>query len=297
MSEIQNYSQVLVLSGKGGTGKTTFAASISKLTKNKIVIDCDVDAANLYLLLNPEIEAQQQFYGGKKAEIDSENCNECGFCEEICRFDAIHNFRVDVISCEGCGFCAKVCPEQAISFDFHKTGDFYSCVLEDESKFIYEKLIPGEGNSGKLVSEIKKAATDNISEVIEWIIIDGPPGIGCPVNASLSGTDFVVIVAEPTLSGLHDLTRLLELLKKMKYTHGIIINKFDLNLEVTEKINELAKMNNVDVLGYLPFHHDFVRSLQLGKTIVEFNLEIGKQIENIWLGITRHINNKKGFIK
>lgn len=293
MDEIQNYSQVLVLSGKGGTGKTTFTASISKLIKNKIVIDCDVDAANLYLLLKPVIETQKQFYGGKKAVIDSDSCNECGICEEICRFEAIHNFKVDVISCEGCGFCAKVCPEQAISFNYHKTGDFYSGVLEDESKFIYAKLIPGEGNSGKLVSEIKKAATDNISETTEWIIIDGPPGIGCPVNASLSGTDFVVIVAEPTLSGLHDLTRLLELLNKMKYAYGIIINKFDLNLEVTEKINDLANMYKVDVLGYLPFHYDFVRSLQLGKTIVEYNLEIRKQIENIWTGIKSHINKRK----
>jgi MinD superfamily P-loop ATPase len=297
VNEIQNYNQVLVLSGKGGTGKTTFTASISKLVENKIVIDCDVDAANLYLLLKPEIKNQKEFYGGKKAVINSDSCSKCGLCEDICRFDAIHNFQVDLISCEGCGFCARVCPDQAISFDYHKTGDFYSGELEDKSNFFYAKLIPGEGNSGKLVAEIKKTAANNISEKIEWIIIDGPPGIGCPVNASLSGTDFVVIVSEPTLSGLHDLKRLLELLKTMKYAHGIIINKFDLNLAVTESIKKMASENNIEVLGYLPFHHDFVRSLQLGKTIVEFNNELGKQIENIWSGISNHINNLKGIKK
>ena len=293
MNKIQNYSQIVILSGKGGTGKTSFAAAISKLIKNKIVIDCDVDAANLYLLLKPKIEAEIEFYGGKKAEIDSGICSYCGLCEKVCRFDAIKNFKVDLISCEGCGFCVKVCPEQAISFETKKTGDFYSGELEDSSKFFYAKLLPGEGNSGKLVSEIKKAATENISEKTEWIIIDGPPGIGCPVNASLSSTDFVVIITEPTLSGLHDLKRLLELLKTFKYAHGIIINKFDLNLEVTEMIIKLAQTNNVEVLGLLPFHHDFIRSLQMGKTIIEINREIKKQIEKIWLGINKQIKNNK----
>ncbi|MBX3007320.1 MAG: ATP-binding protein [Melioribacteraceae bacterium] len=297
MNKIQNYSQVLVLSGKGGTGKTTFTASISKLIKNKIVVDCDVDAANLFLLLKPQIEGGYEFYGGKKAVINSDNCRECGLCEEVCRFEAIKNYKVVTISCEGCGFCVRVCPEQAISFDYHKSGDFYSGLLVDKSKFFYAKLLPGEGNSGKLVSEIKKAASNNVSETNEWIIIDGPPGIGCPVNASLSGTDFVVIVTEPTLSGLHDLKRLIELLKTMKYAHGIIINKFDLNLEVTGIIKNIADENKINILGYLPFHHDFVSSLQLGKTIIEFNHEIGKQVENIWINITNQINNLKGITK
>lgn len=293
MSKLRNYFQIVVLSGKGGTGKTTFTASISKLIKNKIVIDCDVDAANLYLLLKLQIETQKQFFGGKKAEIDSSKCNECGLCQNVCRFEAIQNFKVDLISCEGCGFCFNVCPEQAISFDFKKTGDFYSGKLEDESKFLYAKLLPGEGNSGKLVCEIKKTAAGYISEKTEWIIIDGPPGIGCPVNASLAGTDFVVIIAEPTLSGLHDLKRLLELLKTMKFEHGIVVNKFDLNPAITNKIEELAEKNNVGILGYLPFHHDFVRSLQLGKTIVEFNNEVKSEIQNIWSGIVSNITNTK----
>ena len=210
MIENTKPSQIVILSGKGGTGKTTFTASIALLLKNKIVIDCDVDAANLYLLLNPDIETEKEFYGGKKAEIDTDKCNSCGLCEEVCRFDAIDHYKVDQISCEGCGFCVKVCPEHAISFEPHKSGDFYFGELEDNSKFFYAKLFPGQGNSGKLVSEIKKAAKNYITEETKWIIIDGPPGIGCPVNASLAGADYVVIIAEPTLSGLHDLKRLLQ---------------------------------------------------------------------------------------
>jgi MinD superfamily P-loop ATPase len=283
-------SQIVILSGKGGTGKTTFTASIAMLLKNKIVIDCDVDAANLYLLLKPEIEIKREFYGGKKAEIDFDKCTSCGLCEEICRFNAINHYEVDLISCEGCGFCVSVCPEHAISFEPHKSGDFYFGELEDNSKFFYAKLLPGQGNSGKLVSEIKKAAKNYITEETEWIIIDGPPGIGCPVNASLAGADYVVIITEPTLSGLHDLKRLLQLLKIFKFECGIIINKFNLNIRVTEMITILARSDNIDILGLLPFHLDFVRSLQLGKTIIEYNTEIKKQIEELWINIKSKIN-------
>jgi len=190
-------------------------------------------------------------------------------------------------------FALECVPNKPFPY-YNKTGDLFLGKLEYGSRFLYAKLMPGEGNSGKLVSEIKKTATNNISETTEWIIIDGPPGIGCPVNASLSGTDFVVIVAEPTLSGLHDLKRLLELLKTMKYRHGIVINKYDLNQRISDLIKKLAKNNNIDVLGYLPFHHDFVRSLQLGKTIIEYNDDIKKQIEDIWAEICNQLNKTKG---
>ena len=291
MGNVQKYSQIVFLSGKGGTGKTTVTASIAKLIRNKIVIDCDVDAANLYLLLKPRIEIEEEFYGGKKAEIDPDKCGGCGLCEQVCRFQAIENYKVDPLSCEGCGFCVRVCPDQAISFNLKKSGDFYTCKLEDNSIFFYARLFPGEGNSGKLVSELKRASAKNIVEETEWIIIDGPPGIGCPVNASLSNADFVVIIAEPTQSGLHDLKRLLELLKTFKYAHGIIINKFDLNLNITEAIKELARANGIELLGLLPFHHDFVKSLQSGKTIAEFNPDIKCMIEEIWLKINGQIKN------
>lgn len=276
------YRQIVILSGKGGTGKTTFTASFAVLLQNKIVIDCDVDAANLYLLLNPSIYKEREFIGGNKAEIDLNNCTMCGLCEELCRFDAIKDFKVDSVSCEGCGFCVRACPNNAIAFQPSASGSFFKGKLENESLFYYAKLRPGEGNSGKLVSEIKKEASKKITEKTEWIIIDGPPGIGCPVNASLSGSDFVVLIAEPTLSGMHDLKRLVELLNTFKYQHGIIINKYDLNEGITQDIIKYALERNTPILGLIAFNPDFVHSLQAGKTIIEYNPDVRTQIEYIW---------------
>ncbi len=276
------YRQIVILSGKGGTGKTTLTASFAKLAKNKIVIDCDVDAANLYLLLKPIIDEESRFIGGSKAMIDLNLCDMCGLCEEVCRFDAIKNFIVDPISCEGCGFCVKACPKNAINFQLNTAGFFFKGKLEDESFFYYAKLNPGEGNSGKLVSEIKKEATKNITDKTEWIIIDGPPGIGCPVNASLAGSDYVILIAEPTLSGLHDLKRLIELLNTFKFKHCVIINKYDLNENITQEIINFAKEKHTQILGMIPFNQDFVHSLQEGKTIIDYNSDIKMQIKEIW---------------
>ncbi|MBZ0200064.1 MAG: ATP-binding protein [Ignavibacteriaceae bacterium] len=282
MIKDKSYRQIVFLSGKGGTGKTTFTAAFAKLLKNKIVIDCDVDAANLYLLLKPSGNKESVFIGCKKAAIDLLKCTGCGLCEEVCRFDAIKNFVVDQISCEGCGFCVRVCPDNAISFEPNISGIFFKGKLEDDSVFFHARLNPGEGNSGKLVTEIKKEALTNIDEKTEWILIDGPPGIGCPVNASLAGSDFVVLIAEATLTGLHDLKRLIELLKTFKFRHGIIINKYDLNEEITRAICDLANDNGIEIFGLIAFNPDFVRSLQLGKTIIEHNPDIKTQIEEIW---------------
>ncbi len=278
----KSYMQITVLSGKGGTGKTTLTASFAKLIQNKVVIDCDVDAANLYLLLNPEIIMEKEYYGGRKAEIDLLKCTDCGLCENLCRFQAIKELKVDPISCEGCGLCVRACPENAISFELNKSGVYFRGKLEDNSEFYYAKLFPGEGNSGKLVSEIKKEATGFITEETEWILVDGPPGIECPVNASLAGTDYVVLVAEPTLAGLHDLKRLIELLNTFKYRYGIIVNKYDLNEDITKEIIDITEKTGTALLGLMPFHEDFVHSLQQGKTIVEYNPEIKKLIENVW---------------
>lgn len=182
----KNYKQIVILSGKGGTGKTTIAIAFAEVAKDKIIIDADVDAANMHLVLNHYINSGYEYFGGKKAEINLDKCSQCGLCETICRFDAIKDFNVDRISCEGCGFCVRVCPDDAISFYETKSGIYSECELEDESKFYYAQLLAGEGNSGKLVSEIKKKANEQIKEKVKWIIVDGPPGIGCPVNASLS---------------------------------------------------------------------------------------------------------------
>ncbi len=287
------YHQIVILSGKGGTGKTTFTASFAKLLQNKTVIDCDVDAANLHLLLNPTITDEFTFVGGRKALIDLSNCNKCGLCEELCRFDAIKNFFIDPISCEGCGLCVKACPSSAISFLPNTSGKYFKCKTEDDSLFYYARLNPGEGNSGKLVSEIKKEAVKNLSKNTEWLIIDGPPGIGCPVNASLSGSDFVLLITEPTLSALHDLKRLIALITNLKYKHGLVINKFDLNEHITEEIINYTKKIHTPIMGMLEFNPDFAYALLSGKTIIEYNSEIKKQIQNILNKIiffVQHIN-------
>ena len=278
----KSYKQIVILSGKGGTGKTTLSAAFASLINNKVVIDCDVDAANLHLVLRPTVINSYDFSGGKKASIDLDKCVECGLCEAVCRFNAINNFTIDQLSCEGCGFCFRVCSSDAIKFNSSKLGSYFECELPDESKFYYAKLFPGEGNSGKLVSEIKKEAAKSLSEKTDWIIIDGPPGIGCPVNASLAGSDYVVLIAEPTLSGMHDLKRLIELLNTFKYRHGIIVNKYDLNESITQDIIRYAKEKSTPVLGVIAFNPDFVHALQDGKTIIDYNPDIKTQIQEIW---------------
>lgn len=285
--------QIVILSGKGGTGKTTVSSAFSKLLDNKITIDCDVDAANLFLLLKPNLKKGFEFSGGKKAHINTELCTQCGLCETVCRFDAINNYTIDQISCEGCGFCYRVCSEKAIDFKPSKSGSYYECMLPDNSKFYYAKLLPGEGNSGKLVSEIKKQALTNIDENIKWVIVDGPPGIGCPVNASLSGADFVVIVTEPTQSGIHDLKRIVELLKTFSIKCGIIINKYDLNEAITLDITSYAGKENIPVLGYLPFDEEYIEAIKINQTIVEYSSSAAKDIENIWSKIEFFIDLSK----
>jgi MinD superfamily P-loop ATPase len=171
----KHYKQIVILSGKGGTGKTTVATALSEIAKDKIVIDTDVDAANMHLVFDYYINSEYDYYGGKKAEINPNKCSQCGMCELVCRFDAIKEFKVSRTSCEGCGFCFRVCPDDAISFYESKSGVYSECELEDQSKFYYAQLLAGEGNSGKLVSEIKKKAYEQVKENVKWIIIDGPP--------------------------------------------------------------------------------------------------------------------------
>ena len=278
----KSYKQITVLSGKGGTGKTILTAALAGFMDNKIIIDCDVDAANLYLILQPIIANKYEFSGGKKAVIENDKCRLCGLCEAVCRFDAIKNFKVNALSCEGCGFCFRICPDKAIRFTQSKSGTYFECQLKDESKFYYAKLLPGEGNSGKLVSEIKKKALENISRKIKWIIIDGPPGIGCPVNAAVSGADYAVVVTEPTLSGIHDLKRIVELLKIFKVRAGIVINKYDLNEAITKQILSYSKNENIPVIGLIPFDNEVVNALINCKNITDFNKNIREKILTIY---------------
>lgn len=284
----KNYKQIVILSGKGGTGKTTFATALSEIVENKIIVDADVDAANMHLVFNYYINSEYDYYGGKKAEIIPDKCSKCGLCESVCRFDAIEDFKVDRTSCEGCGFCFRVCPENAISFYESKSGVYSECEMEDQSKFYFAQLLAGEGNSGKLVTELKKKGYQQANENVKWIIVDGPPGIGCPVNASLSGVDFVLIVTEPTRSGLHDLKRLIDLLKIFKVNSGVIINKFNINNQISNSIEEYIESSGIKLLAKIPFDKNFIKAIQHSRSIINYDhsysiilKEIWNQIENI----------------
>jgi MinD superfamily P-loop ATPase len=267
----RSINHIVILSGKGGTGKTTITSSLVKLMSNCIAIDCDVEAANLHLSFSANYTDKFQFYGGKKAFICEDKCIKCGKCETVCNFDAINDNVINLLECEGCGFCYNICPNQAILFEQQKTGCIYKCELENGSDFFYARLLPGEGNSGRLVTELKVKAMERIKTDVEWIIVDGPPGIGCPVNASLAYSDYVIIVTEPTKSAVHDLNRLLELLKILKLPSGIFINKYDLNKDVCTEIENIAIMNNLTILGKLPFDERVFKVIREGKTILDLD--------------------------
>lgn len=287
----KNYKQIVILSGKGGTGKTTFATALSEIVENKIIVEADVDAANMHLVFNYYINSEYDYYGGKKAEIIPDKCSKCGLCESVCRFDAIKDFKVDRTSCEGCGFCFRVCPENAISFYESKSGVYSECEMEDQSKFYFAQLLAGEGNSGKLVTELKKKGYQQANENVKWIIVDGPPGIGCPVNASLSGVDFVLIVTEPTRSGLHDLKRLIDLLKIFKVNSGVIINKFNINNQISNSIEEYIESSGIKLLAKIPFDKNFIKAIQNSRSINNYDHSYSIKFKEIWDEIRKVVLN------
>jgi MinD superfamily P-loop ATPase len=275
--------QLVIISGKGGTGKTTLTAAFTKLADMLSVADCDVDAADLHLVLGPDIMQSYPYQGGKKAVIDLDNCTECFLCVDHCRFDAIQNFSIDPLACEGCGFCYHVCPENAIQMKQVVSG-YYRVSKIPEGDFVDAALEPGEGNSGKLVSEVKNRAKQ-IAEQQDnsWLLIDGPPGIGCPVNASLTGVDFAVIITEPSVSGLHDLKRVIELIKRFRIPSAIVINKYNINQEMSQAIETYASEIRLEIAGKIPFDERVDKALVAGKTIVEIDdSPAAKEIANIW---------------
>jgi MinD superfamily P-loop ATPase len=277
--------QITIISGKGGTGKTTITAALAAITENKVMADCDVDAADLHLLLNPKILIKEPFMAGKKVEIDHAICTECGYCKEICKFQAIvENYEIDHIACEGCAACYFNCPVKAISLKDNTAGEYY---VSDTAygKMIHAKLNAAEDNSGKLVAKVREEAKKHAKiENADYIIIDGPPGIGCPVNASITGVDLVLIITEPTLSGIHDLERVLELTKHFKVPAKVVINKYDINLENTEHIEAICKKAETDCIEKIPYMEIVVEALVKGKTIVDFDPdnEVSIAIKNIW---------------
>jgi MinD superfamily P-loop ATPase len=277
--------QLTILSGKGGTGKTTLTASFAALARNIVVADCDVDAPDLHLLLQPQIMKTQQFVGPKLAVIDKTECVECGLCREACRFDAIDDaLEVDPILCEGCGVCVVVCPEEAIILKKRISGQAYISNTR-YGTMSHARLTPGEANSGKLVTLVRHNARQ-IAEMEnrELILIDGPPGIGCPLIASVTGVDAGFVVTEPTVSGIHDLQRALQLLEHFHIQPFVCVNKYDINTENTEKIVEFCGENGVKVAGKIPFDPIVTEAMVNGKTIVEHSPRsaVSRSIETVW---------------
>jgi MinD superfamily P-loop ATPase len=277
--------QLTILSGKGGTGKTTITASLAVLARNAVLADCDVDAPDLHMLLHPEVIKTQEFKGSKLAVIDKTRCDNCGFCREKCRFDAITEaIEVDPIACEGCGVCAAICPADAITMTERVSG--YAYLSKTKYGFMAHALLsPGEANSGKLVTLVRQNARIlSEKENSDLIIIDGPPGIGCPVIASVTGVDVGLVVTEPTMSGIHDLKRALQLLEHFSVTPLVCVNMYDINNDNTEKILKFCKENSIEVVGRIPFNRKVTEAMVNGKTIIDYSPEsdVTKEIENIW---------------
>ncbi|MCF8106905.1 MAG: P-loop NTPase [Desulfohalobiaceae bacterium] len=277
--------ELVVISGKGGTGKTSLTAAFAALAENMVLCDADVDAADLHLLMSPRVQKRTDFMGGGIALIDREECTQCGMCLELCRFEAISpDFEVDPIACEGCGVCVDFCPEQAIEFPIQTCGEWF--VSETRyGPMVHARLGIAEENSGKLVATVRQESA-RLAEMQdkELIITDGPPGVGCPVIASIGGATGVVIVTEPTVSGLHDMRRVAELCACFKVPAMVVINKFDLNLEQTGAIERFARDMDIEILGRISFDPVFTKSMVQGRNVVEYSPEsaITGEIQDIW---------------
>jgi len=276
--------QIVIISGKGGTGKTVLTASLASLAKDKVTVDCDVDAADLHLLLNPSVKERFEFRSGWTARLDQEQCCECGECINRCRFDAIRkDFVIDPVSCEGCCFCSHICRYGAIAMEENISGEWF---ISDTryGPFVHARLGIAEDNSGKLVSVVRQAAKDIAEkEQQSYILIDGPPGIGCPVIAAITGTDLAVVVTEPTVSGIHDMLRIIDTTSHFQVPTRVVINKYDLNPETSEKIMEICASKEIQVIGSIPFSAEVPRSLVKALPFVEFcHNDVTEEIISIW---------------
>ncbi len=276
--------QLLILSGKGGTGKTTIASAFIKLSSAKAYADCDVDAPNLHLISAQGAKpARTDYYGMDKAEIDTEKCIKCDICRENCRFDAIKvngEYAVDSFACEGCGVCEALCPEKAVTLKPAVAGELMLYTDGGET-FSTAQLKMGSGNSGLLVSEVKKQMKSAAAKA-DFAIIDGSPGIGCPVIASLSGVDMVLIVAEPSVSGIHDMERIIQTAAKFAVKTAVCVNKFDANLENTQQIEDFCNKHKLPFIGRIPYDTEAVRAVNMGLTIADIDCRSGKAVKAVF---------------
>jgi MinD superfamily P-loop ATPase len=282
--------QILIISGKGGTGKTILTASIAALAKNKVIADCDVDAADLYLLLDPVIKQSSVFKGMDRVVIDQDQCTGCGECIKVCRYEAIVEkggadpvIEIDPIACEGCQVCMHICPAEAISASDNTSGEWFI----SETKYgylVHARLGIAEENSGKLVSVVRQQTTKIAQQQkADYAIIDGPPGIGCPVIASLSGVDLALVVTEPTLSGIHDMERVVGLARHFKVNVACVVNKYDINPANTENIFAWCQAHEVPVYGKIPYHNSVIESIAHNIPVVEYtDNEVTRAIKEIW---------------
>jgi len=284
--------EVVVLSGKGGTGKTIIVGSLAALAERKVLADCDVDAADLHLLLSPSEKQKDEFWSGEVANIDGDRCNECGLCQELCRFNAIKDFRVDAVSCEGCGFCSHICPTKAITMNENMSGYWF---ISDTryGPLVHARLGIAQENSGKLVAVVRQQAKQIGEEQgLDYIICDGPPGIGCPVISSLSGAGLALLVTEPTLAGMHDLERVLGVCRHFGVPATVCINKYDLNKENARQIESQCLSQGVEVVGRVPFDNVVTESIVQGVPVVEYsNGNVTREIERMWRTLLAMLTN------
>lgn len=276
--------QLVVISGKGGTGKSTLTASFAALAKDAVLVDADVDAADLHLLFKPEILENGEYSGGKKAEIDPDLCIHCDECVTHCRFHAINaDHVVDWIACEGCGVCSRVCPVEAAQMKPALSGHYFDSKTRFGA-FFHAKLGIAAENSGKLVSTIRKRASDYAeAEGKELIIIDGSPGVGCPVIASVTGCDFALAVTEPSLSGMSDLKRIAELILHFKIPMGVVINKADLNPDMASEIERYCEESGIRLLGRIPFDEAVVKSIAACEVLVDYSRGAASEaVKAVW---------------
>ncbi len=289
--------EIAVISGKGGTGKSSLVAAFASLGEQVVLADCDVDAANQFLLFNPSHEEEAVYISGQTAVIDEAVCTHCGLCMEYCRFDAITLVKgrvtISEISCDGCHLCARICPEKAIAMVDSDRSRMYSGSFR-HGKMVYGRLAPGEENSGKLVNMVRQKAVQLAEEYrLDTILIDGPPGIGCAVISSITGVDHVLVVTEPTLSGLHDLQRTVDMVWQAGRKLSVVINKFDLNPQVSSQVETACRETGVEIIGKIPFDPVVVEAMVHGKSVPEF--APGHGMNNITSDILCKISQKSKF--
>jgi MinD superfamily P-loop ATPase len=286
--------EVVVLSGKGGTGKTSIVGSLAALAEKKVLADCDVDAADLHLLLSPSVKQEEEFWSGQVAYIDPGKCTQCGLCQELCRFNAIRDYAVDLVSCEGCGFCAHICPVEAITMRENLAGHWFISGTK-YGPLVHARLGIAQENSGKLVAVVRQQAKRIAGQDgLDYIISDGPPGIGCPVISSLSGASLALLVTEPTLSGIHDLERVLAVCRHFGVPAVVCLNKYDINEDNTREIENFCFSQDIDVAAKIPFDNVVTEALVRGLPVVEYSDgRVSKEIERLWQNISGALKETK----